>query len=453
MVQLFKEQIYHLVGHNIVSDGVAPRFLLAVSGGIDSMCMATMFSEAGLNFAIAHVNFMLRGDESDGDEILVKHWCEEREVKFYSLRCDTKMYAKERGLSTQMAAREIRYNFFERVSKEHGFQYISVAHNLNDSAETLFINLLRGTGIDGITGIKPKNGKIIRPLLIFTRDQIVEYCTANSVKYREDRTNKKDDYARNRIRNRVFPEFSKINENFIHSLEKSMDNFRSAISALDEIRDNLLKQHACCQNDNGAILSVALSAFMGKSNPEFWLYRIIEEYGFNYSQCRDVIRSLESESGKEFYSRSHYLLKDRDKIFVFSCNGSCESKDYEIVITDAGSIALGEGKSLIIEVIDRYEGFSPIRDDNSVIYADAESASFPLIVRNWRAGDKMRPLGMKGFKKLSDIFTDIKLDLASKKGMPVVTKNGQIVCLPGFRSDDRFKITEKSNKILVISIC
>lgn len=315
MLLKFKESLSQLTGlrelHPASPDN--PAILLAVSGGIDSMCMAHLFHRIFYaNFAIATVNFSLRGEESDGDEELVRLWAEERGIRYFSKTFDTKEYCNQRGVSTQVAARELRYAWFNALMKEHSFEYLAVAHNLNDSVETFFLNILRGTGLQGLTGIRRKNGAILRPLLGITRREIAEYVKKEAIPFREDSSNAQSYYSRNRIRNMVFPEFEMINASFLNTVEKDMANVEAAADILEDLYR--VKREELLDAESGKIDVIKL---LKERRPDYWLYAILSEYGFNADQTEQIFNALEGQPGKEFHSDSHLVLKDRDFILIY----------------------------------------------------------------------------------------------------------------------------------------
>ena len=383
-------------------DAHKKSILLAVSGGIDSMSLAHIFVKNNLckRVAIATVNFSLRGEESDGDFAFVKEWASERGVECFSTIFDTKSYAAEHSISTQMAARELRYGWFEQIARENGFDHIAIAHNLNDSVETLFINLLRGAGLRGITGISYSNGLIIRPLLNITREEIVRYVEKNAIPYREDATNSESHYVRNRIRNEIFPQFKEINPSFLETISRDISHFSQA---------------------------------------EYWLDRILEQYGSNSTLIPKISDLIDAQPGKRFSSDTHTVIRDRDYFKIY-LNG--------LFSEDCG------GK-LSVDIVNRNEIVSLVPPEGK-LYVDADKVQFPLEARVWQLSDRFTPLGMRGSKKVSDFFVDMKLDLLQKGRVRVVTtkKNGttQIVCVAPLRIDDSFKIDSQTTRVAIISL-
>ena len=463
--------------------------LLAVSGGVDSMAMATAavacpyISRAG----IAHCNFSLRGDESDGDEALVKKWAGEHSLPFYCTRFDTVAYAKDKSVSIEMAARELRYLWFDGLLASEGYDYVAVAHNMNDNAETLLLNLLRGTGIKGVSGMKPLSGNVLRPMLVFSREEIEHFACINSIPYRNDSTNFSSEYKRNRIRNEVFPLFAKINPSFLRTLVSDMGYF----SELSDFADSYIDEvsSSAFLTDKGAdtlprAAGDPLCLFGGKTDafsiktlkesrmPGYILLRIAGRYGFGPAQCRDMEKIIFAtdggcQSGKHFSSLSHFALVDRERLLFYpleqvpvSLGGKAVQKQAEIdeaVLRGKGIVAepfFSCGLSLRIVPAVSGDGCTEVLDfKDGNLYADAGKVRFPVRIRQWRASDRMRPFGMKGWKKLSDIFSDAKMTLVQKSVIPVIEDaTGAIVAVAGMKSSEDFRVTVSSSEVLVISL-
>lgn len=463
--------------------------LLAVSGGVDSMTMAAMASACPYmaRTGIAHCNFSLRGDESDGDEALVREWAEKHALPFYSTRFDTRAYAKRESVSIEMAARELRYSWFEKLLADEGYDYVAVAHNMNDNAETLLLNLLRGTGIKGVSGMKPLSGNVLRPMLVFSREEIEHFACINSIPYRNDSTNFSSEYKRNRIRNEVFPLFAKINPSFLRTLVSDMGYF----SELSDFADSYIDEvsSSAFLTDKGAdtlprAAGDPLCLFGGKTDafsiktlkesrmPGYILLRIAGRYGFGPAQCRDMEKIIFAtdggcQSGKHFSSLSHFALVDRERLLFYpleqvpvSLGGKSVQKQAEIdeaVLRGKGIVAepfFSCGLSLRIVPAVSGDGCTEVLDfKDGNLYADAGKVRFPVRIRQWRASDRMRPFGMKGWKKLSDIFSDAKMTLVQKSVIPVIEDaTGAIVAVAGMKSSEDFRVTVSSSEVLVISL-
>lgn len=432
MQNAFDIEIERLVG----KDGLNQEILLGVSGGVDSMCMATLFLESplGLKFSVAHVNFSLRENDCDRDEAHVRKWCETHGIRIFTKKVDTHSYAEEHNLSTQMAAREIRYDWFQELMNEHGIRHLAIAHNLNDSVETFFLNLLRGTGLNGLSGIKKKNGAVIRPLMGFTRAQISAFAEEHNVEFCEDMTNHESHYSRNRIRNEVFPEFAVINPSFLMTVNREMERFAEIGEIMDEFYD--LRKFRILHEEDG-VTHVDIKALKKEGHIEYWLFRILDPFGFNDSQLAQIADALDSQSGKTFYSSTHKVVRDREVLKIYPLSDSDALAEVRFATFKKGT------------------DFDPMRNHPDVLYVDARKAGYPLNCRRWQVADRFRPFGMRGFKKLSDFFTDLKLDIEEKRREVVVYNvdkhgNEQIVCIAGRRIDDRFKVTSKTKKVLAI---
>jgi tRNA(Ile)-lysidine synthase len=414
-----------------------PSILVGVSGGMDSMCMANLFLNTTVpcTFRVAHVNFSLRGAESDQDEDMVRDWCKQHGITFYTTKVNANEFAQEQSISTQMAARDLRYGWFFSLLEEHSMDFLAISHNLNDSVETLMINLLRGTGIRGLSGIRRSNGPIIRPLLSVTRNEISDYVVSHNIPFREDSTNKESHYHRNRIRNEVFPHFEIINPSFLQTINTSMARFSEISDVLEELYNS--RKGTLYRMEDG-VLHIDIKALKTEKSINWWLFTILESYGFNDAQITQIADSLKGQSGKTFFSPTHLLIRDRKYLKVYS--GDQNYDDLKV----------------LIKVFSKPAGFNPKNAPEGTLYVDGRRLKFPLKCRRWKPADRFRPFGMKGFKKLSDFFIDLKLDVEEKKHQIVVTtldKKGveQIVCIVGKRIDDRWKITAATKQIVSIT--
>ena len=429
------------------------RVLLAVSGGIDSMTMADLFVHSALRLplAVAHFNFQLRGADSDGDEAFVAEWCASHGVTFFQHAESAASYATERGLSVEMAARELRYAWFAELCREQGFTHLAIAHNLDDNAETLLLHLLRGTGMRGLCGIRedgPLPGadgasgsegvRLIRPLLDFSRREIEAYAVRTGVPFRVDATNADTSIARNRLRHEVFPQLAKINPSFLRTFQTEMRHFGEAEQILDAVFEAGRSDVA---SERDGVLCIDIQALRRKGQCGWWLYRLMEGYGFNADQLAAIERSLEGLSGREFLSATHRVVKDRRELRVYP-------------------LALGPDDLtglLDVRTFTVMPGFDPKQKPEDVLFVDADLVRLPLSARPPKDGDRFRPFGMhRGTKLLSDFFTDLKLDVVQKRREVVVTstnENGDevIVAIAGRRIDDRFKITAQTRSVAAIS--
>lgn len=472
MLQRFKESLKGLIEfeYELLPITDAPPILIALSGGVDSMCMATLFFKSCYpNFAVATVNFSLRGEESDGDEALVKEWCKSNNKRCHSIVFDTKEYAAQKKISIQMAARELRYSWFKELSEEHGYQYIALAHNLNDSVETLFLNLLRGSGLKGLRGIPSKNHSIIRPLLPFSREEIEYYVKQEKVEFREDSSNRENQYSRNRLRNLLFPHFKAINPNFLHTISASIERIKDAETILDQLYE--LKKGKLLDKSG---TKVSIKELLSDNNSSFWLYKILEPYGFKGSILSQIESSLMGEPGRVFHSTTHTLLRDREWLIISKIKKIEESfgveKLYKIELTTLVEESLSfqflqQSYNFLLlssqqapstkEQFRRELEKSPpphatLYLDFSKIILAAKGYENSIVIRNWREGDRVHPIGMKGSKKVSDIFIDLKLDRLSKKRVPLLVIGERVVALLGYMINRNFKVESDTTTLLKI---
>lgn len=420
--------------------------LLAVSGGIDSVVMVHLFHNLGLPAAIAHCNFGLRGEESEGDEAFVRELAAQCNFPFFVTRPDVKSTAETTSVSTQMAARELRYVWFEKVRAELGYEWIATAHHANDSLETLLLNLARGTGPAGLTGIAPVNGKLIRPLLFSNRAEVSRYAMENGISWREDRTNKTDDYPRNKLRHHVIPVLSELNPSLETTFNASAERLRAGNALLEEYLQKWKTQIVSYEADT---IRIPTSELLGSSEPNYRLWIILQELGFRYSQVSGILSALAGIPGKRFFSPTHVLLVDRDCLVLKAQPGISDGEELTIDRPDAIYDWQGEVFSLSTLPV-----ATSLHFDKSTIVVDAERLIFPLTLRKWRQGDMFQPFGMAGkHKKVSDILIDNKVDRFQKEKTTVlVNGNGEIIWVVGVRADERFKLSEISQSAIMISL-
>lgn len=416
--------------------------IAAVSGGIDSVCMLDLLIRSGAKPVVAHCNFKLRNIESDEDEMFVRNLAKQKKVPFYSVTFETEEYAAEKGLSIQMAARELRYKWFEKLRSELQFKYIAVAHNSDDVIETFFINLTKGTGIKGLTGIQPKKEKIVRPLLFAGRTQIEEYVRENKIHYREDSSNSSDKYYRNFLRHRVIPLLKEYNPSFdnnilntIHILDKTSGIYFESIAVIR-------KQITIQKNDQ---LVIDIEKLLKYKYPEGVLYEIIVPYGFNFPQTVDIISGLNKQPGKRYISPHHYLVKDRGTLIITVKNVTNEE-----FLINKGDLSIRYPVIMNFSFLKRAE-LTEIPNKKNIACIDADLIAFPLKIRKWRKGDKFVPLGMKNFKKLSDFFSDNKFSLVDKEEAWIITSQDNIVWIINNRLDNRYKVTGLTKNVFKIS--
>ena len=418
--------------------------LLAVSGGRDSVLMAYLFKAAGYHFGIAHCNFNLRGKESELDERFTEGLAEELAVPFYTCCFDTSKYASENHISIQMAARDLRYNWLEKIRNEFNYQYIAVAHHQNDVIETILLNLTRGTGISGLHGILPKKGKLIRPLLFLNRDEIDELVQKNDYKYREDSSNLSVKYSRNKLRLEVIPVLKELNPALEQTFEANRRRFAELEILLDlhvqEIKERIFKPLTEYEFE----ISIAE---LKKLNPlNTLLYGLFHPYGFTESVLNDLSHSWDANPGKVFHSSGHQLLIDRGCIIL----SPIKEPGHEEILLKSGTAIYTWNKqkySSKTVPIGRFE----LRMNENIAQLDLDLLSFPLKLRSWKNGDYFMPLGLKQKKKLSDLFVDKKISLNHKKDIGILeNNNGDILWVAGLRIDERYKISPNTKKVFIL---
>lgn len=419
--------------------------LVAVSGGIDSMVLLDLFIKSGFNIGIAHCNFGLRGEESDGDMLLVEAFAKKNIIPFFSICFNTEEYANQNSLSIQMAARELRYNWFEKIRKENNYNCIAIAHNKEDVVETFLLNLSRGTGIKGLTGIKNKNGNIIRPLMFACREEIIKYGIDHKISYREDSSNASVKYKRNKIRHRLIPLFKELNPDFINTIIANIDRLADSNRLISEYISTIKKELIKENNDSFRINCKELIKYEARKTI---LYELIQSFGFNEQQIDDIIEIIINgvNSGKQFFSSTHRLLVDRNEIIITILK---KEEVFEIVIDQQTNECRLPFFTICFSKIIKDNTFS-IQPESDIAQIDFERLSFPLVIRKWREGDSFVPLGMKNEKKLSDFFIDNKFSIVEKENTWLLTSNEEIVWVIGKRLDDRFKINTNTKYIYMV---
>ncbi len=470
--------------------------LAAVSGGVDSMCMvdALLHSQLDLQVAVAHVNFNLRGEESDADTRMVEQWCTDHNITLYLESFNTTEFAQQEGISIEMAARDLRYNWFYTLMQEHGFNFLAIAHNANDNAETLLLNLTRGCGIEGIAGIREKvllqfqqeqeenqQGSeeqeeqeqttpqyIIRPLLCYSRQQIEKYAFKFKVPYRTDSTNLLSDYSRNRIRNEVFPQLEKINPSVIATFNRNIKHFQQAGAVLQraveekyaalchefpsflELQESRFSHSLCGLNLRMNLIgeeysqlvgAVCLEELMAEPEWEFWVYQIASRWGFVPAIIGNICKSLEEEEGpKKFLSGSGEIIAVKERGLL---------KLYLNVPAD------GCGLQIDTTLISR-ENWRTRKEAGELcptLFMDASKLEMPLSCRVVAPGDRFSPLGLRGSKKVTDYLTDIKFENLHKGNVLVMCDaSGKIVCIPGLQISNHVRVTESTSEILQVRV-
>jgi len=434
VLSLFKDYIQR---HDLA--GVGDRVLLAVSGGVDSMVLLSLFREAGFTVGVAHGNFHLRGRESDGDESFVSEYCARHGVPFFCKRFETKNYAERHGISVQMAARELRYRWFDELLEDGHYHWLATAHHLNDNVETVLLRWSHGSGIDQLTGIPRKNGRVIRPLLFATREDIVTYARDTGIAWREDSSNLATHYQRNFIRHEVIPRLKEINPSLEQTFGLSLEKLQGAADlmhrGLEQLRDSMtIREGKSVRIDKNLLLLLP--------HPAFVCYEWFKDLGFEFDRCKQMIASAKSgEIGTRFFSLSHVAVVDREQIIVSHRN----TEEYHDVLVEEwqDKVALGPW---IMHF--RVERGNTISEAANLATVDSTNIRFPLLWRRWKAGDKFKPLGMSQTKKVSDFLIDVQVPLTEKERVTVVLSGEDIVWVAGYRIDERYKVTAETRTML-----
>ena len=409
------------------------KLLLATSGGLDSMVMVDLFHKLSFEIAIAHCNFQLRGVESFEDQNFVQHYAEANEIKLFVTQFDTEAFAKDYKLSTQVAARELRYNWFHELLETENFDYVLTAHHADDNLETFLINLVRGTGLDGLTGIPAQNENVIRPLLLFSRQEIEQYAKEDNIDWREDSSNALDKYLRNKIRHNLIPILKELNTDFLSSFHKTQVYLQESKTMVEDASIMVYQQVA---KEIGEDIHFDLNKLQQLPNYKSYLYQWLREFGF--SAWDDIYDLVESQSGKQVFSNEFRLLKNRGFLILSPINNEDKKEEYYI-FKDQKEIDSPLNLS-----------FSKVADigivSNRAIFVDEDKLHFPLVLRRWNEGDTFQPFGMEGkSKKVSKIFKDEKLSLIDKENTWLLCSDDKIIWIIGIRQDERFKI-EKTTK-------
>ena len=420
------------------------QILLAVSGGKDSVLMTHLFKNSGFNFGIAHCNFNLRDHEAQRDEDFVKQLATTLNVPFFVKHFDTLAYADQNQLSTQMAARTLRYEWFEHLRQTEGYDFIALAHHQNDSVETLLLNLVRGTGISGLHGILPKRDFLVRPLLFLSRQQIDEVVNEHEINFVEDSSNASTTYARNKIRLNVIPQLREINPNLAHTFAQNIARFTETEQVLHQaVADTRLK----IQKSGKDYFYFAIAEIEALKPKKLLLFELLKDFNFTNRVVVEILDSLYKQSGTSFYSSTHRATIDRDNLMISLLAVAAEKANY-LLHSSAKEVAIGQQKITFTTSHHLIFEATP-----SKIYLDFDQLIFPLVVRFRQNGDKFMPLGMSTFKKISDFFIDEKVPLPQKDTIPLlVNGNGQIIWVVGLRQDHRFKLTENTKKVAILEL-
>lgn len=429
---------------NLVHEPEKHTFLLAVSGGADSMVLASLFRDFGqeiqdskFRFQVAHINYKLRGNDSDLDQKTVQDFCEKNHIKFHLYEVSEKDQKPENSI--QLWARELRYRFFKEIQEREKLEFLVTAHHLNDQLETFIINLSKAAGINGLSGIPSNDNNILRPLLNFSKKEIYQFAELNHIEFREDLSNKKNDYLRNKIRNQIVPMLIETNDHFL-------DNFRKSSSLLNQTKDFVQKQIQEIENNLTAFNQDYKILSKEKLNQEsdFVKFEILKKYGFN--QEEEIPKIFKAENNSSFFSKEYQLIVNRDELIFIDRSQEKESKE-EIVLIDHFDFSENQ---ITINLVDHIESIDGINKGFEWDF-DAEKLHFPLRLRKQKEGDEFYPTGFSGKKKVSKFFRDEKLSiLARQKIWILADSNDSVLGVIPFRQDRRYAMNEKTKWSLKI---
>ena len=419
------------------------KLIIALSGGIDSVVLSHLCKRLDLNFSLAHCNFNLREEESNKDEDFVLELAEELDVEIFIQNFDTEAYAKEHKRSIQMAARELRYDWFKELAEQLKFDYILTAHHADDNLETFLINFTRGTGLNGLTGIPMLNDNIVRPFLPFSRKQIEEFAEENKIIWREDSSNASRKYLRNKLRHEVVPILKEINPQLLDSFQNTLENLNDTADIVKESLNAVAKRAIVSSDKNG--ITYKISEFKKVNNPKAYLFEMFKAYGF--TEWNDIINLLDAQSGKYVLSQTHRLIKHREYLILtdlmLNRNTTVTLSAVEVsektIETPIGMLFFDEADAIK-------------ETSKNTIFVDKEKLKFPLELRLWKEGDVFQPIGMKGKKKISKYLKDEKLSLVEKENTWLLTSNDIVVWVVGKRADHRFRVSENTKEILKIKL-
>ncbi|MFW6019136.1 MAG: tRNA lysidine(34) synthetase TilS [Bacteroidales bacterium] len=421
--------------------------LLGISGGIDSMVLLELFAESGIRFSCAHCNFQLRGAEADKDEAFVKNYANQKSIPLFVNQFDTKRFADEHNISIQMAARQLRFGWFEKIQKDNELDLIATAHHRDDQIETFFLNLMRATGIAGLHGILPKQGNLIHPLLFADKSDIIHYAEKHQVPYREDSSNKSIKYARNKIRHQVIPTLQEIHPGFKDILNDNIKRIRETEIIYRKAVEQVIADIKTRKDNYPAI---SIPKLLKTDAPATYLFEYLAAFGFKYATVSDIIRSLQGTPGKVFHSPTHEVYIDRECLVIkektaqeASPHFTIYKNDIPCTITSPLSLSLGWKSKTALKNISKQPEVANI---------DASKLEWPLVIEKWKRGAHFFPLGMQQKKKISDFLVDEKVPLYLKQNIWILRSGNKVVWIIGMRIDNRFKITNQTTKILEIKL-
>jgi len=416
------------------------KLLIAISGGLDSVILTHLCYKLGLNITLAHCNFNLRADESNEDENFIVQLADDLNIEAFIQNFNTETYAKQNKLSIQMAARELRYNWFNDLAKQLQFDYILTAHHADDNLETFLINLSRGTGLDGLTGMPEINENIVRPLLFFSREEIETYAKTENFKWREDSSNTSTKYLRNKLRLDVIPILKEINPQLLQNFQNTQNHLKDTKQIVEDRLNSIENKIVSVEGD---IVKFNIKKLQKLSNPKAYLHELLKNY--NFTEWNDIHNLLEAQSGKQVFSKTHRLVKDRDCLML----SEIPIKENQNIITVfQNDISVETPLGALF-----FETTKQINDLNkSKVFIDKNKLIFPLTIRKWQKGDYFYPFGMQGKKKLSKYFKDEKLSLLDKENVWILCSGEDIIWIINRRLDNRFKVTEATKQILKIEL-
>ena len=427
------------------------KLLIAISGGIDSVVLTYLLYQLKFDISLAHCNFQLRGEDSDQDEIFVKQLADQLQLPVFTKSFATTQFAKKEKLSIQLAARKLRYDWFTVILNENKLDHILTAHHADDNLETFIINTIRGTGLDGLTGIPEINENILRLLLPFTRDQIEKYAHENKIVWRDDSSNVEVKYTRNKIRHQVIPVLKELNPSLLTSFSKTLQNLKGSRHIIEDSIENLKKTviiPADPTTGEAGIQKIDIKKLKEYNNPKAYLYELLNEYGF--SEWNDIADLLEAQSGKQIVSGTHRIIKDRDYLLLTNFEAANASeKVHKYEISEKDEMLEGDGFKLQLSGLASQNIMDKSQD---MVFIDRDKLIFPLIVRKWKNGDYFYPSGMHGRKKLSKFFIDEKMSILQKEKIWLLCSVNEIIWVIGKRLDDRFKAIATTENILKIEL-
>ena len=411
---------------------------------MDSMAMAALFAKAGYSFGVIHCNFKLRGAEADADEQFVKEFAYKYNVPCYSKAFETEEISRATGDSIQMVARDLRYAFFNEIAKTHKYDFIATAHHKDDQTETFLINLLRGCGIGGLHGIRLKNDSIVRPMMFAFRKDIENFVIENKIAFREDKSNSSLNYLRNKVRHQLIPLFMEMNPAFDEEMQANISRLTGTEKIFKEFIDLKRKELLSKEND---IVKISIAKLKKLDPADVYLYEFISPYGFQGDDVSNIIAAFEGISGKQFYSKTHQLLIDREEVLITAISAPRQEQEFSI---NEGDRLIEEPLKIRISI--NSSGDFAIPHDKHTASLNLEKLAFPLKLRSWKQGDSFIPLGMKNKKKLSDFFIDNKFSRLEKEKAWILCSGDDIVWVVGSRIDDRYKVTDSTEHVYYMEV-